>query len=266
MLASSVPAEAADLYGQCLFCFVRPPATAFNVVRQYDYRGVPPATVKYIILATKHGFPACTECANFIRAKNQLGLAASHPVQDVTSRSYDIARAKKIAVSSSLMWQKIYWLGLATDLGKTIRLAQHMPAGFQSLWLLQEFALPHHDHPVFSNGVELWAYPIGEGDVLMLEELRSVNRGNGSARAVMRLIIDVADKTRATLVGHVEAHPFDNQSNHLSDEQLYAWYARLGFSREPADSDEIFREPSTRPATEIDASLRAALHEIKVGS
>lgn len=154
------------------------------------------------------------------------------------------------------MWQEIFWLGVATSLGKTIALSRHMPPGFQALWHLMNESLPHCDHPTFRNGVELWCW--AHGSVLALEELRSSERGGGHASRVMQFVVAAADVSGADLIGAVEAHPYDDRTDSLTDDQLYAWYESLGFRREGPLENSIIRDPIQAPQNELDRALKSA--------
>ena len=251
------------LNSTCVFCRLAPAFTGFKTLRTFDYRGVPARLINHVQQLVRDGFFACSECAPFVRAKDQPALfERAHSILSIPVASHEEEFPLLQALTTAALTQEIFWLGLTTDFGKTVAIAKHVSSATQLWFNMLQTGLPNADHAVFRNGVELWAWPLG--DTLHLEEIRSRQAGNGHASDVMNYVAAAADKFEVTLLGTVEAHKVSTVPRILADDQLYAWYERIGFRRrEGLLPNAIVREPGTAVSAEDrDSAYTIALNAL----
>jgi hypothetical protein len=184
----------------------------------------------------------CGDCAQLARAKDQPGLHARLDVFEPSDEDdKDREKVKLTLRMTALMMQQIFVLGLATELGKTIRIYDHINPPFRVFFDLCDVAGTDDSYPRFKNGVELWCSPLDTSN-LWLEEIRSRHQGNHQASNVMRLVVASADVHEVTLRGVVESHPVNGEVG-LSDADLFSWYETVGFRKSGITPNAIVREP-----------------------
>lgn len=251
----------------CVFCRFAPASTGFKTLRNFDYQGVPARVTNHIQHLVKNGFLACRNCAVHIRAKDQIGLQErAHGITSIPVATHQEEMPLLQALATAALTQEIFWLGLATDFGNTVAIAKHARPATRLWFEILNISLPNADHGIFRNGVELWAWPYAAA--LTLDEIRSRHTGNGHAARVMNYVVAAADKFEVTLLGTVEAHDVPGTPRTLTNEQLYAWYERIGFLRQVGlQPNAIVREPRVDVSQEErDAAYVTALNALTAQS
>jgi GNAT superfamily N-acetyltransferase len=90
-------------------------------------------------------------------------------------------------------------------------------------------------------------YGDGECDVMTVDTMRG-KRGQGHATALMKQVLADADSEGVTLLLTARAKHAAIEHGGLNQEQLEAWYERLGFvtvSRDGHDNARMQRDPQT---------------------
>lgn len=247
----------------CVFCRFAPASTGFKTLRSFDYRGLPARVTNHVQNLVKNGFLACRDCAGHIRAKDQLGLQErAHSITSIPVETHQDELPLLQALATAALTQEIFWLGLATDFGNTVAIAKHAQPAARLWFEILNISLPNADHGMFRNGVDLWAWPYATA--LTLDEIRSRQTGNGHAARVMNYVVAAADKFNVTLLGTVEAHEVPGTPRTLTNEQLYAWYERIGFLRQVGlQANAIVRQPRVDLSQEErDAAYMSALNAL----
>lgn len=70
---------------------------------------------------------------------------------------------------------------------------------------------------------------------LWISSLYSIDRGKGNASAIMKKIVDIADKYKVTLA--LDPVPFGTDTGRLTKSQLINFYKKFGFDFEPGEED-----------------------------
>ena len=241
----------------CYFCFQDRCVVMLKVKKTFDLRWVPPLYARGFRWCGENGFRMCKTCCNLALELNKDSLTLR---ADVLIPRGNLPRRERIKRHSfyvaARLQQQVFWLGNDGNKTQTVSIYNHVERSYRVLFDLFNLSLAHCTYPVFHNGVELWCAPHGEGG-LMLEEIRSSDRGSGFAGRVLRVVAASADLHRVELFGWVEAHPVDGKPG-LTDEELYQWYGRVGFVPDRSQPN-LIRRP---PRTELDAhDCRKAFHE-----
>jgi hypothetical protein len=223
---------------------LEPVETEFGTRRQFDFTGVPTKYVTAIQRRIRQRFYACIDCGDYLRAKNIEGLEKRVEMLfgRLRERLSEVDRyAEANLRSSTRFWQEIYWLGNTLDFGQVVPLSKAVSGALRLVFELMMNASANASHPEFANGTEFFVYPIRSA--LYIEDFRSRFRGRRHASKAMQYLIAAADYHETPLCGAVEAHDVDDIKPNLSDEDLFAWYGKLGFERVSSHPRMIMRSP-----------------------
>lgn len=223
----------------CCFCFTDGTTATFGVQRDFDLRGVA-ARLAAAIRARNMRFRACSACAKFVRAKDLEGLQRRatdiYATRSKSTRDENIAAMT--ALVNSLLWQEIFWLGNSLNFTNVIALSSVISPPFRVAFDMYSAGRPDVDQPTYANGVELFLWPFFEA--VIVDTIRSSQRGMGYASKTMRLLTASADRHAVELIAEVEPDTYSQRlSDGLDSRGLQDWFQRLGFVLDAEDADGV---------------------------
>lgn len=218
--------------------------------RALDLRGVPALYAPAFRWYGENGFRMCKTCCQLAQNRDKQGMALRAELllpQEGATREEWIRQNS--FYGAARLHQQVIWLCGEGEQSRPADIYNGVEAPYRVSFDLLNLGKPDHPYPAFDNGVELWCAPY-KGNKLLLEEIRSTRPGRGYATKVLRTVIASADLHGVQLFGFVEAHAVDGKRG-LTDKELYAWYDRLGFVRDPSQRNLIFRLPRNELSAEV---------------